>query len=78
MVPPRKTGSLDFYGMIQKGENPNGMMAQTADSTVRNADALGPQEWPWNMNADGDRWNGWFKEKMQAVAVPATTSRRRR
>lgn len=43
--------------LIAKGENPNGMIAQTADETVRNARALPPQDWKWNQSADGERWN---------------------
>lgn len=79
MAPPRKkNGSMDWEGIIQSSENPIGMRAQTADSTVTNMDALGPQEWKWGLNADGDRWNKGFSAEPDAYAVPATPAPRRR
>lgn len=74
---PRKNGKLDFEGMIANGENPNGMMAQTADGTLRNADALGPQDWHWNQSADGPRWNDGFQPKPDVPAQPTLRRKRR-
>lgn len=78
MAPPRKkNGSMDWEGIIQSSENPVGMRAQTADSTVTNMDALGPQEWKWGLNADGERWNKGFSEP-EAYAIPSSPPRRRK
>jgi len=78
MAPRKKNGSIDWDGIIQSGENPNGMVAQTSDSTVRNMDALGPQEYKWGQEADGPRWNSGFSPKPEAYAIPATPRRKRR
>lgn len=81
MSPPRKKdGCLDWKGMIQSGENPNGMMAQTADGTVRNADALGRQEYKWNQSADGPSWNNGFdaKPEFSGATIPAASGRKRK
>ena len=66
--------------LIAKGENPNGQISQSADSTIRNQDGLGPQEWKWNQSADGPRWNDGFQPKpeMGRIVMPATKSRKRR
>jgi hypothetical protein len=50
--------NLRFDSLIAKGENPNGMIAQTADETVRGAEGLPPQDWKYGQQADGRRWNG--------------------
>lgn len=79
MSPPRKKdGCINWDGMIAKGENPNGQTSQTADSTIRNQDGLGPQEWHWNQSADGARWNDGFQPKPESFANPATPGRTRR
>lgn len=64
--------------LIAKGENPNGMIAQTADSTVRNYDGLGPQEYKWNQSADGERWNNGFSPKPDFTAIPGSPRLRKR
>lgn len=63
---------------IAKGENPNGIVSQTADSTVRNADGLGPQQWNWNQEADGPRWNSGFQHKSDLEGVAVAMPRRGR
>ena len=50
----KKTFGADLYG---KGENPNGIVSQTSDGTVKNAEALPPQNYSYNQRADGARWN---------------------
>jgi hypothetical protein len=72
---PKKTFGADLYG---KGENPNGMIAQTADGTVRNCDALGPQQYNWNQEADGPTWNSGFKPKPESFTAPAPIGRVRK
>ena len=72
---PKKTFGADLYG---KGENPNGMIAQTADGTVRNADALGPQDYHWNQEADGPRWNSGFQSKPESFQTPVTPGKIRK
>jgi hypothetical protein len=64
--------------LIAKGENPNGCIAQTADGTLRNYDALGRQEYKWNQGADGPRWNNGFDPKPGISEVPPNPSRKRR
>lgn len=79
MSPPRKKGGcLDWDGMIQKGENPNGQISQTANETVRDQQALPRQEWKWNQSADGRRWNNGFDQNPDAFTVPAVPGRKRR
>lgn len=70
----KKTFGASLYG---KGENPNGQLSQTADSTVKNQDGLGPQDYHWNQSADGPSWNDGFQPKSFAQP-PATTQRRKR
>lgn len=64
--------------LIAKGENPNGCIAQTADGTVRNYDALGRQEYKWGQEADGPRWNSGFSPKPDFGVAPAPANPRRK
>jgi len=73
MASSRKTFGKD---LIAFGENPNGQVSQTADSTIRNQDGLGPQEYHWNQSADGDRWNNGFQQKPVWDTAPATAARK--
>ena len=64
MSPPRKkNGCLDWDGMIRKGENPNGQISQSTDETIRNQQAMPRQEFKYNQEADGARWNSGFDKK---------------
>lgn len=79
MAPPRKkNGSIDWGEMHAKGENPNGMMAQTADGTVRNCDAMPPQDYHYNQSADGERWNDGFQKPTVIEVLPGSKSRKSR
>lgn len=79
MSPPRKKdGCINWNGMIAKGENPNGQTSQTADSTIRNQDGLGPQEYHYHQSADGARWNDGFQPKPESFPTSATPGRTRR
>ena len=60
----KKTFGESLYG---KGENPSGQISQTSDSTIRNQDGLGPQEWKWGMEADGPSWNSGFSNGNPSV-----------
>ena len=59
---PNKTFGADLYG---KGENPNGQTSITAEETMRNSEALPPQQNKWNLQADGQRFNGSDEHKFK-------------
>lgn len=46
----------DLSKLLGNGENPNGMIAQTANGTIRNGRGGDGDTWRYNM-ADGPRWN---------------------
>lgn len=47
----------DLSELLGKGENPNGMIAQTPNGTERDGMGSDGSEMRYNM-ADGERWNG--------------------
>ena len=49
--------------LIAKGENPNGQISQSANETVRNQQGLPRQDFKYNQEADGARWNSGFDKK---------------
>jgi hypothetical protein len=81
-TPRKKNGSIDWDDLYGKGENPNGTIAQTSNETVRNCDAMPPQDYHYHQSADGERWNDGFQNKVDYFGTPAPTtvgrSRKRR
>lgn len=47
----------DLSKLLGNGENPNGMIAQTANGTIRNGRGGDGDEYRYGMMADGPRWN---------------------
>jgi hypothetical protein len=56
-MPPRKLfGSLNLEGNIGKGENPNGVVRQTANGAEINGQGADGDDYAFGLTADG-RWN---------------------
>lgn len=59
MPPMKKDGCLDWEGMIADGENPAGIVNVNVNRDqigVRPRDFLGPQQFSWGGERDGDRF----------------------
>jgi hypothetical protein len=50
-------GSLNFAGMVGRGENPNGLVQQTSNGTWVNRQGADGDDFVWGIPADGPRWN---------------------
>ena len=67
MAPPRgKKGSVDFAKMYGAGENPNGYRAITPNGVASDTgDGFNQDPWRYNMQVDGERFNGPASSPMQ-------------
>jgi hypothetical protein len=57
MAPRKLFGSLNLEGNVGRGENPNGVVSQTANGTSINGKGSDGDDWTWGKAADGPRWN---------------------
>lgn len=57
MPPVKLFGSLNLTGMVGRGENPNGFVAQTPNGTNINGEGSDGDDRAWGLTADGPRWN---------------------
>lgn len=67
-----------FADLVPKGENPHGVTMHEPNGTSRIDTGAGPQDWKWNSQADGPRWNGSDPEPEYPPVAAATQRRRRR
>ena len=50
-------GTLNFANMVGRGENPNGLVQQTANGTSIAGKGSDGDDFLWGIEADGPRWN---------------------
>jgi hypothetical protein len=50
-------GTLNFAGIVGRGENPNGIVQQTSNGTWINREGADGDDFIWGVPADGSRWN---------------------
>jgi hypothetical protein len=67
----------DFSKLLGRGENPNGMVAQTANGTIRQRGFSGDgggdgDAWRYGM-VDGSRWNDDPRIKPEPIGDPELT-----
>ncbi len=60
---------MNFVDLLGTGENPNGVVAQTANGTIINGRGGDGSEWRGKM-ADGPRWNTDPREEAPLMVEP--------
>ena len=65
---------LEPLSSVAPGENPKGMVAQTANETARAGNSEVNDQYPWNLQADGPRWNAPLPESTLPGVSPVLTS----
>jgi hypothetical protein len=77
MAKRRRGSILSFPDMVASGENPQGLIAQTAEGTARDTSGPGEQQPKWRMEASGPRWNTWPYEEQVKPQIYTPRNRRR-
>lgn len=81
MAPRKLFGSLYLDGNVGRGENPNGVVAQTSNGTNVNGEGSDGENYAFGLTADG-RWNkpgpkGGLVDSTVARPIAVLSNRRR-
>ena len=53
----KPNGCIDFAGMVQTGENPNGVVMQNSNGTIFDGAGGDGRQWNYGQDVSGSRWN---------------------